>query len=71
MSDTRAAGSVCKLTDPIMSVAYEDACFTKQIETSNYPILSHTHVALQLLKFEFSFAITTVEIASLNHHFTF
>ena len=52
-----------------MSVVSEDACLSEQIETSNYLILSRTYLALQLLKFEFGFAIKTVETASLRHDF--
>jgi hypothetical protein len=68
-SDTNAAGNVRKPRGRHKSVVSGDVCLSEQIETSNYLILSRTYLALQLLKFEFGFAITTVETASLLHDF--
>jgi hypothetical protein len=69
-SDTNATGNVQKPRGQNKSVVSEDACLCEQIESSNYLILSRTYLALQLLKFEFGYAITTVETASLRHDFT-
>jgi len=69
-SNINAAGNVQNPRGHHKSVVFEDACLSEEIETSNYLILSRTYLALQLLKFEFGYAITTVETASLRHDFT-
>jgi len=70
ISDKNTAENVQKPRERHESVVSEDACLSEQIETSNYLILSRTYLALQLLKFEYGFAITTVETASMRHDFT-